>query len=419
MTQHPGIEENTTATESGVERVLGRIRGERAGPTLICVGGLHGNEPAGLQGLRRVLDGLQGPKGGFAAGTNGGSTAGTKGGSTAHVNGALAGDLVALAGNLTALSRGCRFIGRDLNRAWGNDRMSSLMENGGPLKSCPEDHEQIELLAALDEAVADARGQVYVLDIHTTSGPGGAFTTAGDTLRNRAFALSLEVPFVLGLEELVDGTMLEYMGRRGFIAALFEGGQHDEPEAVDRVEAAVWVALEAAGLIPRDVVPQVAKGRERLSREAIGQPPVLEMRHKYHIEPGSGFLMRPGYENFKPVRGGEVLGRNGGGEVRSPEAGRILMPLYQEQGDDGFFIVRSFHPAWLQVSALLRHLHLDRIIHWLPGVRRHPTRPGTLVADKHVARWFALEILHLLGFRKKTEEEDRFVVDRRGEHSTQ
>ncbi len=57
--------------------------------------------------------------------------------------------------------------------------MHALMENGGPLESCPEDHEQIELLTALDEAVASARGPVYVLDIHTTSGGGGAFTTAG------------------------------------------------------------------------------------------------------------------------------------------------------------------------------------------------------------------------------------------------
>jgi succinylglutamate desuccinylase len=297
--------------------------------------------------------------------------------------------------------------------------MRSLRENGGQLESCPEDHEQIELLGALDDAVADARGPVYVLDLHTTSGGGGAFTAAGDTLRNRAFALSLEVPFVLGLEELVDGTLLEYMGRRGYVATLFEGGQHDEPEAVDRVEAAVWIALETAGLIPEDVVPQVARGRQRLSREVTGRPPVLEMRHKYHIKPGSHFVMKPGYENFQPVMGGEVLGSNGEGEIRSPEAGRILMPLYQEQGDDAFFIVRSFHPVWLRISSLLRHLHVDRIVHWLPGVGRHPTRPGSLVANKRVARWYALEILHLLGYRKKTEEEGRLVVDRRGVSSTQ
>ena len=297
--------------------------------------------------------------------------------------------------------------------------MRSLSENASQFEACPEDREQVELLAAFDEAVAAARGPVFVLDLHTTSGGGGAFTTAGDTLRNRAFALSFEVPFVLGLEELVDGTMLEYAGRRGFTAALFEGGQHDEPEAIDRVEAAVWIAAAAAGLILEHEVPEVGRGRQRLSHEARDQPPVFEMRYKYHIEPGSSFLMRPGFENFKPVVDGELLGSNGDGEVRSPQAGRILMPLYQEQGEDAFFIVRSFHPIWLRVSSILRHLHFDRIVHWLPGVKRHPDRTGSLVANKRVARWYALEILHLLGYRKTTEEEGWLVVDRRGETAKQ
>jgi len=106
-------------------------------------------------------------------------------------------------------------------------------------------------------------------------------------------------------------------------------------------------------------------------------------------------------------------------EERSPEAGRILMPLYQEQGEDGFFIVRSFHPVWLRVSSMLRHLHFDHIVHWLPGARRHPDRPGSLVANKLVARWYALEVLHLLGYRKQAEEEGWLVVDRRGETATQ
>ena len=395
MKQHSEIEGIPPARTQDVERVLGRVRGAHPGPTLICVGGIHGNEPAGVNGIRRVL------------------------GSLDDANGALSGDLVALAGNLTALGRGCRFVGRDLNRAWGSDRMHALLENGGTADTCPEDREQIELLAAIDEAAASARGPVFMLDIHTTSGPGGAFTAASDTLKNREFALQLEVPFVLGLEELVDGTMLEYMGRRGYTVALFEGGQHEEPEAVDRLEAAVWIALEAAGLVPEDVVVQVAKGRRRLSMEARDKPPALEMRYRYDMEPGSRFVMRPGYENFRPVQEGEVIGSNGGGDVHSPEEGRILMPLYQEQGEDGFFVVRSFHPIWLKVSAVLRHLRADRIIHWLPGVRRHPSRPGALVANKRVARWYALEVLHLLGYRKKTEEEDRLVMHRREVHSIQ
>jgi succinylglutamate desuccinylase len=43
---------------TGVEvegRVLALLRGEQPGPTLLCIGGLHGNEPAGIYAIRRVL----------------------------------------------------------------------------------------------------------------------------------------------------------------------------------------------------------------------------------------------------------------------------------------------------------------------------------------------------------------------------
>ena len=43
-------------------RELGRVRGEAPGATLIAVGGVHGNEPAGLEAGRRVLARLRGAR---------------------------------------------------------------------------------------------------------------------------------------------------------------------------------------------------------------------------------------------------------------------------------------------------------------------------------------------------------------------
>jgi hypothetical protein len=51
----------------------------------------------------------------------------------------------------------------------------------------------------------------------------------------------------------------------------------------------------------------------------------------------------------------------------------------------------------------------------LPGVRRDRDRPGTLRIDRHVARFYALEIFHLAGYRKKRLEGDQLVVTRRNE----
>ena len=42
------------------ERLIGCRKGESPGPTLICVAGVHGNEPAGVHAVRRVLLALEG-----------------------------------------------------------------------------------------------------------------------------------------------------------------------------------------------------------------------------------------------------------------------------------------------------------------------------------------------------------------------
>jgi predicted deacylase len=369
-------------------RVLGRVRGERAGPTLICIGALHGNEPAGVEGMRRVLTRLRER--------------------ATH----LTGEFVALIGNRVALAEGRRFVDRDLNRAWTFERLERL-RGQGRLNGQTEDREQVELLEAIEAAAADARGPLYVLDLHTTSGHGGPFSTFGDTLPNRDFAAHIPVPMILGLEELVDGTLLAFLGSHGMVAVVLECGQHEEPRAADRAEAGSWLAIAAAGLLPEDRMPEAGRSRKLLAGESRRLPGVLEMRYRHDIGPTDGFRMDPGYENFQPVVAGQVVARDARGPVHVAMDARILMPLYQTQGEDGFFLIREFHPLWLRASTILRRLRVDRVAHWLPGVRRDPSLPDALVVDKRVARWGALQLFHLLGFRKLEDAGTRLVMRRR------
>lgn len=368
-------------------RILGEL-GRETGPVLVCVGGLHGNEPAGIEALERVVRRLSAREG------------------------QLEGRFVALSGNLTALERGQRFIDHDLNRSWTTQRVAELLDAAAAPRSV-EEAEQAALLEVLHAIAREANGPVFALDIHTTSGRGGAFVTVADSLPNRAFATQLPAPMILGLEELIDGTMLEYLGRLGFITAGFEGGQHQEPEAVERIEAALWIAIAAAGLLPEQRIPELTRARKRLARDSRHLPRVLEMRHRHPVVEGDGFRMRPGYENFQKVERDEVIARDHEGDIRAPESARLLMPLYQTQGEDGFFVVREFAPFWLHVSYALRRLRLGRLAHWLPGIRRHPVREDALVVDKRLARFYAREVLHLFGFRRLREEGDRLVVLRR------
>jgi len=41
------------------------------------------------------------------------------------------------------------------------------------------------------------------------------------------------------------------------------------------------------------------------------------------------------------VRAGTLLARDKAGEIRAREDGIVVMPLYQGQGEDGFFLGRA------------------------------------------------------------------------------
>lgn len=383
----------TAAPEAPVQitdRCIGAYDQGIDGPTLLVAAGLHGNEPSGIHAFRRVIETLQRSKP------------------------AIRGRVVGFAGNLVALERGTRFVDEDLNRIWSRERVDRLRAPGNKPTSV-EQAQQLELLASLETELAGSRGPVSFLDLHTSSAPGKPFVCTGDTLRNRKFALQLAAPVILGLEEQVDGALLELVNNLGYVTVGVEGGQHDHPSSVDFHEAFVLLGLAAAGCMDAAEIPGYETAREHLREAAGSLPRMLEVRSRHPVREGDGFVMEPGYVSFQTVRAGELMARDAEGVIEAEEAGRVLLPLYQGQGDDGFFLMREFRPFWLAVSAWARRLGLPRLAHWLPGVHRDPEALNTLVIDRAVARWYAVEIFHLLGFRKERAGEAALRFSRRVE----
>ncbi len=379
------------ATQSlSFPRLLGSYGGGAPGPLVIGIGGMHGNEPAGVFALREVLHRLRSQRPSFR------------------------GLLLALTGNRAALARGCRYIDEDFNRLWGPERPQRTEERRAEPTS--EEQEQRELLAAIEAALAQRQGPAVFLDLHTTSAAGQPFVVIGDSLLNRRFAFGLQAPVILGLEEQLEGTLLNYLSEQGHVVVGFEGGQHAAPEAVQNHTAAIWSVLTTAGCLQ----PQDAPGpsdRDQPSRHKTppGQPvcPVLEIRYHHLIQAGDDFVMEPGFTNFQPVERGQLLARDRHGQIRAQESGQILMPLYQGQGTDGFFLARTVRRFWLRLAVWLRHCRIERLLPLLPGIRRHPEQTATLIVDSRIARWFVLEIFHLLGFRKKRYHRGKLLVSRR------
>lgn len=371
------------------QRRLGSYGGTTFGPLVICIGGLHGNEFAGVQALERVLQYLQKNRPPFN------------------------GKLVALAGNVGALERGSRYVHRDLNRMWAPSRVAQL-KSGSLLEiETAETSEQHALLAAIETELVGKYSQTVFLDLHTTSAAGAPFGLISDTLANRRYAQRLRTPIILGLEESLDGTLLNYINELGHAALGFEAGQHASPLALKNHEAAVWTTLVTAGSLPVENVPNW-RGLQRALREASrGLPLALEIRYRHVIRPADHFAMLPGFVNFQHIEQGELLAQDRHGEVRAVESGYLFMPLYQAQGEDGFFIVREIRPFWLALAAWLRRLGVDRTLAWWPGVKRVPEDENSLLLDPQIARWHTLEICHLLGFRKQARLGDKLLVTRR------
>ncbi len=381
VTEHDHLSEN----EEG-EHVIGAYVGNQAGPTLIVIGSIHGNEPAGFLALSNVSSEI------------------------AKLEGKLKGRVYFLAGNTRALRMGKRFIDADLNRGWTAKTMSG--DKAEEFFNSSEGMELAELDQVFDSLLITAMDEVFVVDLHSTSSEGMPFATVGDTLRNRNFAQKFPVPILLGIEEELEGTLLEYLNNAGAVTLGFEGGEHLSTQTVENHRALIWLALANSGLLDKKDVPEFKASQSRLLGKTSGGA-IFEIVHRHAVRPSDEFEMNPGFNNFDQIERGQVLARDEGGAVCAPRSGQILMPLYQKLGEDGFFIGHRISPFWLWLSGVLRRMRIQNIIHILPGVRRNSVDPATLIINTNIARLFPLQIFHLLGFRRRRWVNNKLIVSRR------
>lgn len=375
----------------GMPRVLGHYDCGIEGPTFVVTGGIHGNEPGGIVAGRNVLRVL----------------------SEAKLS--LRGSLTVLAGNLAALEREVRYCDQDLNRLW-TPRLVAEVAERNPTADSREQREQRELLTEIAALIDRSRGDFVLLDLHSSSGDGAPFVCMGDTLRNRRVAFALPLPVILGLEETIDGALLDWLYERGHVAVAVEGGRHDDANTPKNLEAAIWIALVAAGCLDAAMVPCYADHVRQLERASKGIARVLEIRYREVLEPGDDFRMMPGFKGFDRVEKGQVLAHKNGVELRAGERCRILLPLYQGQGSDGYFLARRVRRFWLRLSALLRRLHVSALFPLLPGIARHATTPDAFVGSRgRRLEGLSVNLFHLLGYRRRRPQGDIEVFTRRRE----
>ena len=303
-------------------RVIDRLRGDADGPTLLLVGGVHGNEPAGVDATRAAIADLR------------------RRGVT------MRGEVIGLVGNVRALAAHRRYLARDLNRLWTRDRVAAArnVADGwtAPTLDGAELTELAELSSELEAVLAAARGPVIVLDLHTTSAAGIPFGVVGPTEAHRALAAHFPMPCIAGLEEQLEGVLTGYLGAQGCVTLAVEGGQTDTPEARANLDAVVAIGLVVSGVVAAEDMPgRLDDARALLARSRGDLPTTIEVVSRHPVKPSDEFRMEPGFANIQRTPAGTLLAHDHTGEIRAPFDGLVLLPLYQPQGSDGFFYGRE------------------------------------------------------------------------------
>lgn len=304
------------------DRLIGAYKGTENGPLFICLGAMHGNEPAGVKAIAAVIKMLEVEP-------------------IRNPDFVFNGVFVGLIGNRTAYEKGKRFIDKDLNRNFNAEQLNHLKINSH-LDS--EDKEFLELDHTIRKLIEKYEPEkVIVLDLHTTSSHGGIFTICRDNKEDIEIASSLHAPIVLGMLSGLKGTTLHYfttenMGTKT-IPITFESGQHVEGMSVNRAVAAIINCMKAIGSVAADVVEN--HHEKILIQYSQDLPKVTQLVTRHAITDGDAFTMNPGYKNFQAVTEGEIIAKDKYGPITIPQDGRILMPLYQQQGEDGYFLVKE------------------------------------------------------------------------------
>ncbi|WP_178988019.1 succinylglutamate desuccinylase/aspartoacylase family protein [Winogradskyella schleiferi] len=363
------------------DRIFHHIKSDTEGSTIVFFAGIHGNEAAGVHALNNVLKTIREKD--------------------------IIGEVYGVYGNIKALQENKRFLHSDLNRMWTKKQLKALK-----LKEnlTDEEEEQSALFQFINQLFATTKSPIYFIDLHTTSSKSLPFITINDALINRKFSSCFPVPVVLGIEEYLEGPLLSYLNTLGYVSVGFESGQHTDPEAIKNCEAFIYLALQHSGILRINEVGKIKKNEKTLKESSNNIASIFEIIYKYHIQPKELFAMHAGFESFQYIKKGTALATSNEKLICSDYNAMLFMPLYQNSGDDGFFIIQAIPRFFLKLSEILRKIQADNLLTVLPGITWHDKRCGVLRANLKVTRFMAKSIFHLFGYRNKQLDETHVLL---------
>ncbi|MBU3025233.1 succinylglutamate desuccinylase/aspartoacylase domain-containing protein [Zobellia galactanivorans] len=294
-----------------LSRIIGEYSSGVPGPLLFVTAGIHGNEPSGIIALKKVFEELQ------------------------RTRPEVKGTLVGVSGNKKALEQNVRFIDEDLNRTWSSENI----ENN--INTSHEHSEMYEIIEVLNQYRSQDFEKCYFLDCHTTSSESLPYVSVQDVNDNNEWAHRFPTYIIKGVSDLIHGDIDHYLSRTGLTGFVFEAGQHQHETAVENQEGIIWLALHEALGLDLTLLSCYPQCVENFSKKNVPDQKTFEITYRHGLKDSDEFEMVAGFENFSPIKKGQLLAVQNGQEIRSEHNGYIFMPLYQSRGDDGFFIVEE------------------------------------------------------------------------------
>ncbi len=307
-----------------IKRVIGTYDDGVEGPLIIAVACLHGNEFMPYRAIDYAVKMLE----------------------VEHITKpdfVYRGKFIGLCGNLRATKLGQRFIDKDLNRIWSEELVERISDH----QNIPECEEEAELQVVWQRILKEVRqhkgGPVVFLDFHTTSADGGVFCMPAHERASLDLAFELYLPVVEGLMETVPNSCLSFMSEKHLgkpaVAISIEVGQHQDINSVYVAIAALINAMRKTGAVQEEDVE--SRHDDILKRYAEGLPRLSRLRYIHPVKRGDGFKMEPGFSNFQSITKGTLLATDASGSIHCQEDRILLMPLYQEKGSEGFYLIEK------------------------------------------------------------------------------
>ncbi|PZD77409.1 succinylglutamate desuccinylase/aspartoacylase family protein [Mesonia sp. K7] len=294
-----------------ISRIIGEYSTGEKGPMLFVTAGIHGNEPSGVLALQEVFKQLHKTKP------------------------AIKGTILGVAGNKEALHRNQRYIDEDLNRTWTEENLEKANIESH------EEQEMYEIIEVLEKYNKQGFKKRYFIDCHTTSSDSLPYMSVQDVNDNNDFAHQFPTYIVKGFSDIITGDIDHYLSRTGMTGFVFEAGQHTSKASAQNHEGMIWLALHKVCGLDLHTIETFPDCVEAFAEKNAPEQKTFEIEYRHGLTNNDAFKMQPGFQNFQEIKKGELLAMQNGEEVRSRWNARIFMPLYQAQGNDGFFVIKE------------------------------------------------------------------------------